>query len=100
VGRLLNGIGHHGCLCLFIYSVFNIGSAAALIDEGIDPTIFNGVLIAVEGVTGRPLIRQALATLPNSSDRIHNPILCLMMVLAPSSKPATLTFSSAVSDQI
>jgi hypothetical protein len=76
-GRLFDGIGHHGSLGLLIHSIFGVGFAAVLVNKGFDSALFNGILIAVEGVTGKSDVRQALDTLPSSSARFNNPILCL-----------------------
>jgi hypothetical protein len=41
------------CKVHFVYAVFDVGLAPVLIDEGIDGALFNSVLVAVKGITGK-----------------------------------------------
>ena len=53
MGRLLNGTGHHSRLGLLVHSVFNVGFAAALVYQSLDAALLDGILIAIEGVSGK-----------------------------------------------
>ena len=53
MSRLFNGIGHYSSLCIFVHAVLDIGFTASLIND-IDAAVFDSVLVALEGVTGKP----------------------------------------------